>query len=90
MYNLSKQQQSTAIIQDKLGFQVFEQLAKTQSTSCSPNLPFALSHPQKRIYTIAKNIFTNSKKRMPIHYTAPLLVNVSLLYFLKDIVQNLF
>lgn len=57
MYNLSKQQQSTAIIRDKLGFQVFEQLAETQSTSCSPNLPSALSHPQKG-FTLSLKIYS--------------------------------
>lgn len=35
MYNLSKQQQSMAIIKGKLSFQVFDQLAKTQTNSCS-------------------------------------------------------
>jgi len=57
MYNLSKQQQSTAITSDKLDFQVSEQLAKTKSNSCSPNLPFALSYPKKGIliYTSTKN-----------------------------------
>lgn len=42
-------------------FQIFELLAKSWSTSCSPNLPFVLSHLQNctTIYTSAKNMYLN-------------------------------
>lgn len=61
MCNLSKQQQSTAITRDKLGFSNIWATGKNPKYQLSPNLPFVLSHPQKgtAIYTRAKNTYLN-------------------------------
>lgn len=68
MYNLSKQQQSMAIIKGKLSFQVFDQLAKTQTNSCSQNLPWPFHIPQKALSFTLKTHQQHKKIKMELDF----------------------